>query len=95
MDLVLSGLHWSHCLVYLNDVIILGRSFTHHLANLQEVLRHFREAGLKLQPKKCKFLQHKVQFLGHVVSNKGVAANPSKLKKVVTWPTPRTTKEVQ
>ena len=95
MDLVLTGLHWSHCLVYLDDVIILGRSFTDHLANLQEVLRRFRQAGLKLQPKKCKFLQHKVQFLGHIVSNEGVAADPSKMEKVVTWPTPRTTKEVQ
>lgn len=37
MDLVLAGLQWSWCLVYLDDMIILGRSFTKHLENLQAV----------------------------------------------------------
>ena len=34
MDLVLAGLQWSHCLVYLDDVIILGQTFPEHLDNL-------------------------------------------------------------
>ena len=37
MDTVLSGLHWSTCLVYLDDVIILGRTSEAHLHNLQQV----------------------------------------------------------
>ena len=37
MDLVLAGLQWSHCLVYLDAVIILGATFHEHLANLQAV----------------------------------------------------------
>ena len=53
MDLVLADLNWSHCLVYLDDIIILGRSFREHLDNLQAVFSHLREAGLKLKPPKC------------------------------------------
>ena len=34
MDLVLSGLQWSQCLVYLDDIIVLGRSFGEHIKNL-------------------------------------------------------------
>ena len=39
MDLVLAGLQWSDCLVYLDDVIVLERTFVEHLRNLQSVLQ--------------------------------------------------------
>ena len=95
MDLVLRGLQWTQCLVYIDDVIIPGRSFGEHLNNLQAVLQRLREAGLKLQPKKCAFLQRQVNYLGHVVTSDGVAADPAKVEKVSTWPIPTTVKEVQ
>ena len=95
MDLVLAGLQWSQCLVYFDDVIILGRSFSEHLANLSLVFERLRQAGLKLQLKKCEFLKHEVAYLGHIVSDKGVATDPNKTEKVALWPTPKSTKEVQ
>ena len=64
MDLVLAGLQWSHCLVYIDDVIVLGRNFKEHLLHLQQVFDRLRQAGLKLQPKKCRFLQPRVEYLG-------------------------------
>ena len=51
MDLVLSGLQWSSCLVYLDDIIVVGRSFHKHLQNLENVFQHLRNAGLKLKPR--------------------------------------------
>lgn len=95
MDLVLAGLQWSHCLVYLDDVIVLGRTFEDHLHNLQAVFHRFREAGLKLKLPKCAFFQSKVQYLGHIISEEGVAPDPAKIQKVVSWPTPTSTREVQ
>ena len=95
MDLVLSGLQWSRCLVYLDDIIVLGRSFEEHLANLQAVFDRLREAGLKLKPSKCAFLQSEVQYLGHKITRKGVAPDPNKIEKVASWPTPISTREVQ
>ena len=95
MDLILSGLQWQSCLVYLDDIIIIGRTFLEHLNNLKNVFTRLREAGLKLQPPKCAFCQKKVSFLGHVVSADGVATDPSKLDKVQNWPTPTSQKDVQ
>ena len=95
MDCVLAGLHWQSCLVYLDDVIILGRSFSEHLHNLRDVFDRFREAGLKLKPSKCTFGQKEVAFLGHIVSDKGVATDPAKVAAITNWPTPRNRKEVQ
>ena len=88
-------IQWTQCLVYIDDVIIPGRSFGEHLNNLQAVLQRLREAGLKLQPKKCAFLQRQVNYLGHVVTSDGVAADPAKVEKASTWPIPTTVKEVQ
>ena len=93
--LVLAGLQWEHCLVYLDDVIVLGRSFNEHLQNLQTVFQRLRQAGLRLKPRKCAFFQQEVQYLGHIVSRKGIATDPSKVQKVETWPTPSSSREVQ
>ena len=82
MDCVLAGLQWSSCLVYIDDIIIIGRSFDEHLHHLQQVLDRLKSAGLKIQPSKCHFLQQKVKFLGHIVSSEGVSPDPSKTSKV-------------
>ena len=95
MDCVLAGLQWSNCLVYIDDVIIMGKSFEDHLHNLQQVFDRLHSAGLKLHPAKCHFLQHKVCFLGHIVSADGVAPDPEKTQKVKEWPTPTSPKEIQ
>ena len=55
MDLVLAGLQWSHCLVYVDDVIILGCDYDEHFQNLQVVFERLLQAGLKLKPSKCAF----------------------------------------
>ena len=95
MDIVLTGLQWTSCLVYLDDIIVLGRTFTEHLSNLGSVFSRIRDAGLKIKPEKCSFLKEKVKYLGHIVSNEGIAADPEKTATVKTWPTPTSTKEVQ
>lgn len=55
MDMVLAGLQWTMCLVYLDDVIVMGRTFEEHLTNLANVLTGLRNANLRLKPQKCAF----------------------------------------
>lgn len=50
MELVLRGLHWSVCLIYLDDIIVYSADFPQHLQHLREVFQRFRTAGLKLKP---------------------------------------------
>ena len=92
MDLVLSGLQWSRCLVYLDDIIIVGRSFEEHLSNIQVV---FQRLGLRVKPSKCELLQKEVCFLGHIVSQDGITADPAKTEKVTSWPIPTSRRHVQ
>ena len=92
---MLAGLKWNTCLVYLDDVIVVGSTFEEHLFRLREVFQRFRDAGLKLKPNKCSFCQEEVHFLGHIVSATGIRADPGKINLVENWPVPTSTKEVQ
>ena len=82
METVLSGLHWQSALVYLDDIVVFGRSFTEKLDRLREVLWRLRQANLKLNPKKCALFRTEVPFLGHIVSAEGVKTDPEKTKAV-------------
>jgi len=66
MDFVLCGLSYMTCLVYLDDIIVFGRTFDEQLVRLREVFGHKRDANLKLKPSKCSWMQRRVSFLGHV-----------------------------
>jgi hypothetical protein len=53
INLVLRGLNWKVVLPFLDDILVLGKDFAGHLANLRAVLDRFREHGLILKPIKC------------------------------------------
>lgn len=95
MDACLAGLQWSSCLVYIDDLIIPGKTFCEHLTHLRQVLQRLREARLKLKPNKCNLCLKEVEFLGHVVGADGVHTDPAKTEKVATWPVPTSKREVQ
>ena len=95
MHLVLRGLTWDRALVYLDDVIVLGRSFTHSLQNLELVLQRFRAHQLKLKPKKCHLFCSEVEFLGRRITRQGVAVSDVHIKSVQDWPEPKNVEELQ
>eukprot|EP00731_Ephydatia_muelleri_P001915 Em0001g1915a len=95
MDRVLGGLKWSSCLVYFDDIIVIGSTFSEHLKHLAAVLTHLRQSGLKLNPTKCKLCQQQVTFLGHIVSTQGISTDPEKVEVIAKWPTPQSKRDVQ
>ena len=68
----------------------MGRDFNSHLTNIASVLHRLRNAGLKVKPTKCDFFKQEVMFLGHVISEKGISTDKSKVDKVVHGPHPLT-----
>jgi hypothetical protein len=95
MEKVLMGLQWEIAVLYLDDIIVFGRTVPEHLSRLEQVFDRLRKAGLKLKPSKCAILKRKVEFLGHVVSAQGVEVDPAKTQKVAEWPTPASLTEVR
>jgi len=63
LDIILSGLRWKTCLVYLDDVIVFSRTVDDHIRHLRDVLLLLEKAGVSLKPSKCHLLQQEVEYL--------------------------------
>ena len=66
-----------------------------HIHRLRAVFEKLKAACLKLKPSKCDFFKKEINYLGHVVSEKGVSTDPKKIKAVTEWPQPTTVTEVR
>ena len=82
MEGVVCGLTRERCLTYLDDVLVIARTFQEHLDNLREVVTRLSEAGLRLKPTKCKLARRQVEFLGYVVSEGGCSADQKNIRAV-------------
>lgn len=95
MDVLLAGLKWYICLVYIDDIIVFARTFQEHLERLEIVLRRIADAKIKLKLAKCHFFESTLLILGHLVDELGVRPNPAKIRAVSQFPEPKNLKEVQ
>ena len=95
MERVLGDLIPRCCMVYVDDIIIYGRTENEGLENLRMVIERLTRAGLTLSEKKCKILQKEVKFLGHVITSAGISMDADKIKSVKEWPIPKCVKELR
>lgn len=89
MDVVLSGLKFNTCLVYLDDILIFSKTFDDHLLRLGKVLRRLSDANLTLNLAKSKFCLPQITYLGHVVGQDGLQPDPDKIAAVREFPVPK------
>ncbi len=82
-------------LLYLDDIVVFSTSISQHLERLEVVLGRLEREGLKARLEKCAFLQQEVRYLGHVISSRGVATDPSKIEAVAQWPRPSSVTELR
>ena len=78
----LGDLNMRWCIVYLDDIIIFSDTKEEHLKRLEAVFQKLAAAGLKLKPSKCFLFREEIEYLGHVVSGKGISTNPKKVEAV-------------
>jgi hypothetical protein len=95
MDIVLAGLKWQCCLVYIDDIVIYSSNFEQHLIDLRNVFLALREANLTLKASKCCFCRKEMKYLGHIVTQDGIKPDPALIKAVAHFPQPKTIKDVQ
>ncbi|XP_038974994.1 uncharacterized protein K02A2.6-like [Phoenix dactylifera] len=81
--------------VYFDDILIFSRSRVEHQQHLRRVLLTLRSEKLYVNLKKCFFAESQVPFLGFIISDQGVAADPEKVRAIREWPTPSNIHEVR
>ena len=82
METVLGGLAHNTCMVYLDDILVVGKTFEEHLQNLETVFQRLKSAGLRLKPEKCCFSSRKVESFGYIVSEQGISADPKTVEAI-------------
>ncbi|KAG0424754.1 Retrovirus-related Pol polyprotein from transposon, partial [Dictyocoela muelleri] len=95
LSLLFSEVLGKFCHIYMDDLILYTSNFEDHLKYLEHVLKIYKDSGLKLSLKKCKFAQESVKYLGHIISKKGIQIDPVKLQGIRDYETPRNVKEVR
>ena len=90
---VLSGLTFAFG--YLDNILVYSPDMETHLEHLRKLFIKLREADLKLKEIKCNFLKKHIQYLGHIVSGKGITPMPEKLACIKEMSPPKTPKEVK
>ncbi|XP_077388164.1 retrovirus-related Pol polyprotein from transposon 412 [Festucalex cinctus] len=95
MEKAVGDMHLLQVIVYLDDIIVFGKTLEEHEQRLLKVLDRLEEFGLKLSIDKCQFCQSQVKYVGHIVSEAGIATDPEKVAAVEKWPEPTDLKSLR
>ncbi|XP_011861253.1 PREDICTED: uncharacterized protein LOC105558274 [Vollenhovia emeryi] len=95
LDQVITPELFPNAFAYLDDTVIISKTFDEHLETLEIVFERLRNAKLKPNPEKCQFARSKLKYLGHVVDHNGLHADPDKTAAVLNLTPPRNVKEIQ
>ena len=81
--------------VFIDDILIYSKTLEEHEKHLQIVLQILKEKKLYAKLSKCEFWLEEVKFLGHVISNKGVSVDLTKVEAVLQWEPQKTVTEIR
>ena len=80
---------------YLDDILIYSHTIEEHLKLIEIVLERLQSVNLRLNSEKCSWFHKSVSFLGHIISEDGIATDDDKLKVVRDWEKPQTIKQLR
>ncbi|KAJ9547082.1 hypothetical protein OSB04_019625 [Centaurea solstitialis] len=75
--------------VFFDDILIYSPSWSQHLQDVGTTLHVLGSNQFVVNKQKCSFGQPSIDYLGHLISGKGVAMDPAKISAVLNWPVPK------
>ena len=81
--------------VYIDDILVKSAAARDHVTHLDQTFNILRQTNMMLNPNKCTFAVRAGKFLGFMVSQRGIEANPEKIQAILDMESPRRGKEVQ
>jgi len=94
-DLFRDLINQGDTVTFIDDILVATDMEEGHSELVEKVLKRLEENDLFVKPEKCKWKVREVEFLGVVISPKGVEMQKEKVEGVLNWPVPRNIKEVQ
>ncbi|KAM1100354.1 hypothetical protein ACFX2B_006762 [Malus domestica] len=81
--------------VYVDDMLVKSKHADQHITNLSETFTILKRYRMRLNPNKCSFGVSSAKFLGFMISQRGIEANPEKIKAILDMKEPVTSKDIQ
>ncbi|MCH91574.1 gag-pol polyprotein [Trifolium medium] len=81
--------------VYIDDMVVKTTREDNHHEDLEDILASVRKYNMRLNPAKCSFGVQAGKFLGFMLTNRGIEANPEKCQAIIDMRSPTSVKEVQ
>ena len=95
IDRALQGLVDEIAIVYLDDILVYSLEEKEHHQHVRKVLQRLREHELFVKLEKCTFCTTSVEYLGFIITNRGISMDPKRTSTIAEWPVPETIKEIQ
>jgi len=95
MDKVLAPMLGRNVQAYVDDMVVTSPEKSKHVSDLEELFTTIAKFRLKLNPEKCIFGVDAGKFLGFLLTERGIEANPDKCASILAMRSPATVKEVQ
>lgn len=93
MGEILQGLEGTLCLI--DDILVFAKNEEEHKKRLSAVLQRIRKAGVTLNYDKCEFLKKEIKFLGHIINQDGIKADPEKTSAIAQMESPASVSELR
>lgn len=81
--------------IYLDDIVVVSKTFEEHIDLLLKVVDRLRSANLTISLPKCCFFRKQLKYLGYVVDELGLRTDPTKITAITDFPVPTCSKEVK
>lgn len=82
-------------LVFMDDILVYNKSLAEYLQHLKVVFEILWQNQFYAKLSKCQFAAPKLEYLGHIISQQGVATDPTKTEAMLAWPTPTNLTELR
>ncbi|XP_073357959.1 uncharacterized protein [Aegilops tauschii subsp. strangulata] len=95
MNFAFAGANRKYVLVFMDDILVFNGTLEEHIDHLQSVFDILKENQLFVKESKCAFAQQSLEYLGHIISDKGVSTDPAKIEAMLNWPVPTSVTELR
>lgn len=82
-------------IVFFDDILVYSSTLPEHAKHLAAVLTLLREHCFYAKLSKCSFCCTTVEYLGHLVTNGVLKADPAKIEAMLAWPAPKNVKQLR
>ena len=95
MNAIFRPFLWKFVLVFFDDILVYNKSLLDHIGHLRLVLETLAKHQLYAKQSMCMFATNEVEYLGHLISGKGVRIDPMKTVAMQQWPVPKDVKALR